>query len=575
MEPRRSLWLIFLLAGLVLGGAVGMAADNWIGRGGEPDALPTEQAEIVPSPEPTATATPVCVGDEVEAGVSAVVAALEKGDTARAERELEVALSAYVPLKEQPVCALLAQDLLGLQALVVAAKTWESALESGSTRQATEAEQMAQQAARLASNGGTRQLAADLVDDIESHSDDLSERFDPGRVITSPQTIATELAGGLYPLCGVNTLIKPFLFQGSGDPVGRVSRLEVYSDTLLVIAGGRLLAADLERVRGPSPAVFLEPLDAGEDSVVAGSSVGELVDLTRALNGDLLLLEKSGRLLRRTPAGEWSLDRQVEGGEVPVAVAPYADRSYLLDPASNQIWRHVPEAGGEGHSQAYFLEEAIRDVSRAVDLAIDGAIYVARWDGWVRRYYVGVEDSGFRMDADLGAPTTIFLPDDPDSTLVYVVDGEGRRVLGLDRETGSYRLGFMLQVEGAAPLTGGEIRDGRLYLTDGDTLFAYILSPTPVPAQDCPAQPFPPSAPLGQPELAKVEWQFPVDASLPMSLPLYPGGRWPSIGYGVLDAVVFAGLPYSSTVRAMADGTIERIEIDPPTLLDTDLGSIN
>jgi hypothetical protein len=310
----------------------------------------------------------------------------------------------------------------------------------------------------------------------------------------------------------------------------------------------------------------------GPDDVIAGAVVGELVDLILQPNGDLILLEKSGRLLQRSSGGEWSLVRAAQPGEVPVAVAPYMDRLYLLDPAGNQIWRYQIEAGE--YEPEYFGEAALRDLTPGVDMVIDGAIYVARRDGRVRRFYVGVEDPSFRPDTDLGRPEAVFFADDPSSTLVYVVDGTGRRLLGLNRENGAFRLSFLLNMTQARPLTSGAILNGRLYLTDDQDLYITVLTATPTPSIDCPAIPFPPAAPFDRSELLALEFQLPVSATLPVSPADYPGGRWPDVGYGVLQGLALTA-PFSESVRAIAPGTISRIITEPVALQDGEMGVIS
>jgi len=577
-KSRRPVWIILLLVGVALGALIGLALSGRLGdKASEPAPA---AAAITPSPQPSvgnvpadagSTPAPTCAGDEVAAGLETILTALERGDVSQAQAELEMALSAYSGLMEETACGPLAQELLAVQALVAASAAWEAALESGSARQVEEAARLAALADELAPAGAAESLAAGLVAAIEGRSALLAEAIDLGRDITHPETITTEIAGGLHPLCEVNTVIKPLLADQSGAPVPPIRRIEVFSDTLYVLAGGRLLMADLERVHGPSPAVFLRPV-APDDGAVAGAQVDELVDLARAAGGDLLLLEKSGRVLRRMLAGDWSLERPAQPEEMPVAIAPFSSRFYLLDPAANQVWRYPAEA--EGYLATYFVGDVIRNVSRGVDLAVDGAIYVARYDGRVRRYYVGAEDPNFRPDTGLGTPAAIFLPDETDSTLVYVVDGPGRRLLGLDRETGAYRLGFTINLEEVDPLTSGAIHSGRLYLTDGKALFITILTPTPSPAVDCPAFPFPPSAPFHLPQLAAMDLQSPVSSALPGAPSHYPGGRWPQLGYGVLEGLAFTGLPLSDTVRAIASGTISRILLDAPPLLETDLAVI-
>jgi len=583
-KPGRPVWL-FLAAGavvmvvLVVFGVV-MSRDRQEKR---VDEEPTPAAIVVtPSPQPSLTPTPTCAGGEVSARLEAILGALapERNDMSLAQAELDAALSAYAGLIDQPVCGALAQELLGIQALVAASAAWEAALESASVRQVEKAAQLAARAVRLAPAGPAESLAAGLAAAIEGQRALLVDALAPDRIITRPETITTELAGGLHPLCEVNTMIKPLLAEQSGAFVPFVGRITVYSDTLFVLAGGQLMTANLERVHGPAPAVFLQPADP-KGVVVAGARVEELVDLTflppspSGGGRDLLLLEKSGRVLRRTLDGEWSLERPAQLDEMPVAIAPYGPRSYLLDPVANQIWRHSPQVEAEGYLAIYFLERVFRNVSSGVDLAIDGAIYVAHSNGWVRRYYVGVEDPNFRPDTDLGGPAAVFLPDELDSTLVYVVDGPGRRLLGLDRESGSFRLGFALHVQNADPLVSGAILAGRLYLTDGKSLFITILTPTPTLATDCPALPFPPSAPFDRPELMDLALSLPVSATLPVTFSHYPGGRWPQLGYGVLDGLALTGAPFSDTVRSVAPGAISRILLDPPPLLDTDLGVIS
>ena len=578
-RSRRLVWALIIVAGVVLVVAIGLVLSGRLRNGG-PEAAPAGDPAL-PSPSASALCTPAptpeCPAQRVTAGLETIVTALQNSDLVRARQELEAALVAFADLTDQPACGAVAQQLLGLQALVAASEAWDSALSSGSVLQTDEAARLAGVAAGLTARserGGAGALAAGLVTAIDEWRSLMEQAIAPGRVMTQPETIATELAGGLHPLCEVNSLIKPLLTDRTGGAVETVSRMEILSDTLFAIAGGQLMMVDLERVHGPSPAAFLQPVVPDDGAVIAGAPVIELVDLTGTATGDLLLLEKSGRLLRRTLDNEWSLERPAEADEMPVAVAPFGGRSYLLDPGANDIWRDSPGGETEGYPAAFFLEGAVRDMSSAVDVAIDGAIYVAHrtgiTQGRVRRYFAGVEDPMFRPDTDLGTSVAIFLPDEPQSVLVYVVDGSGLRVLGLDRETGSFRLGFEIHVGDTGLLTSGDINGGWLYLTDGETLFITALSPHATAAMDCPAVPFPHPALFDQSELATMEMQLPVSATLPSVLSHYPGGRWPEFGYGLLDGLILSDAPYSDTVRAAAPGTISRIVVDPPPLLEAD-----
>ena len=345
---RRPAGFLLILAGLMLGVMIGFLLAGWLGP---EEAEPTPAVLVTPSPLPSVTPLPACDGDQVTVGLNAVLSALEQEDVGGAETELEALLTVYADLIEEPACGPLGQEILGIQALVRAFAGWEYALETGSVRRLDEVAMMAELAASLAPYGRAQTLAAGLVVAVEERATESAAATAPGRIITHPETLTTEISGGLHPLCDVNTVIKPLLAEHSGSVVGNVNRIEIISDTLFMLAGGQLMSADLERVHGPSPAVFVEA--AGPEVGIAGALVDELVDMTPSADGDLLLLEKSGRILRLNLSGEWLLERRATVDEMPVAIAPYGPRSYLLDPAANQIWRYPADA--EGYIPTYFM----------------------------------------------------------------------------------------------------------------------------------------------------------------------------------------------------------------------------
>jgi hypothetical protein len=172
--------------------------------------------------------------------------------------------------------------------------------------------------------------------------------------------------------------------------------------------------------------------------------VGELIDLTWMPAGgnrqtsDLLILE-SGGLLEYNPS--WGLASTQIGNKdtwaLPAAVASYFGNFYILDPQANQILRYLP--GAQGYTNAaehYFPSDAKVDLAGAVDMAIDGSVYVLYADGTIRKFEGG-SAADFKMsdlDRPLSRPTAIFAAPDDVARYIYIADSGNRRVVQLNKD---------------------------------------------------------------------------------------------------------------------------------------------
>jgi hypothetical protein len=172
--------------------------------------------------------------------------------------------------------------------------------------------------------------------------------------------------------------------------------------------------------------------------------VGELIDLTWMPAGgnrqtsDLLILE-SGGLLEYNPS--WGLTSSQIGNRdtwaLPVAVASFFGNFYILDPQANQVLRYLP--GDQGYTNAaehYFPSDAKVDLTGAVDMAIDGSIYVLYADGTIRKFQGGaaVDFKMTDLDRPLSRPTAIFAAPDDVARYIYVADPGNRRVVQLNKD---------------------------------------------------------------------------------------------------------------------------------------------
>ncbi|NLF00521.1 MAG: hypothetical protein GX601_06015 [Anaerolineales bacterium] len=188
---------------------------------------------------------------------------------------------------------------------------------------------------------------------------------------------------------------------------------------------------------------------------IGGVTVGRLLDLawvdaesTRQTSG-LLVLEAGGALISYNPA--WGAESgtpqvlrallETPSAGAAQAIGSYRGRLYILDPQFNQIWRYLPQ--GDSYSQSperYFETTPSVSLQTAIDMAIDGNIYVLDAGGGIYKFFGG----GQQPFEVRGLPGTlrqaVALAADPsgNSDVFYVADRntdycQGRVVaLGVD-----------------------------------------------------------------------------------------------------------------------------------------------
>ena len=219
--------------------------------------------------------------------------------------------------------------------------------------------------------------------------------------------------------------------------------------------------------------------------------VGEMIDLVWMSAGgnrqtsDLLILE-SGGLLEYNPS--WGLvsvpitDKEV--WSLPTAVASYFGNFYILDPQAGQIFRYLPSA--EDYSipvENYFPDDVAVDLTGAVDMAIDGFIYVLYADGAIRKFEGGVpvEFEVTEMDKPLNRATAIYTAPDDEAQFIYVADAGNKRVVQLNKD-GRFVRQFKPRDEESVDFN--TLRSifvdelgGKLYLLNDNALYVANITP--------------------------------------------------------------------------------------------------
>ncbi len=214
-------------------------------------------------------------------------------------------------------------------------------------------------------------------------------------------------------------------------------------------------------------------------------AVGELLDAVwmpvggNRQTSDLVILNSTA-LLEYNP--NWGLATSAIAGReslvLPVAASSFFGNLYVLDPQGNRLWRYLPTADGYNAApESYFPPEQLVDLSLAVDMAIDGSIYVLFKDGRVNKFTSGqqVEFSLSGLDIPLNNPVSIFTAPDEEVQHVYVADAGNQRIVQFNKD-GSFVRQFKPRPDEA--VTFANLQDifvdelgGRLYVLDSNNLY--------------------------------------------------------------------------------------------------------
>jgi hypothetical protein len=213
--------------------------------------------------------------------------------------------------------------------------------------------------------------------------------------------------------------------------------------------------------------------------------VGQLFDIcwvgAGGLRGtsNLLTVDRQGQVLQYDPlVGVQPLPvADSSGWGEPVAVAGYVGRLYVLDPATNQVLRYVLTNNGyDGPPTNYFEAETVTDLRDAVDIAIDGNLYILRSTGTISKYEEG-SDALFtqsNLDKSISNPTSIFVTGFMDEDgYVYVADAGNQRIVQFSK-TGE----FVRQYLSGDPSYMNDLRgifvdevEKQLFLLNGKKLY--------------------------------------------------------------------------------------------------------
>lgn len=158
------------------------------------------------------------------------------------------------------------------------------------------------------------------------------------------------------------------------------------------------------------------------------------------------------------------------------AISSFVSNIYLLDSEAGEVWKHVEnETGyGKGISYANANKTSLRG---AVDLAVDGNIFVLLNSGDVAKFIKGTLDQGFSLKNIPGTNSKVEIPTkiytDADTNYIFVLDKKTNRILKFDK-SGNYVNQTIL--DGMAVddfVVNGKVQ--KMWILSGSKIFAIDL----------------------------------------------------------------------------------------------------
>lgn len=150
----------------------------------------------------------------------------------------------------------------------------------------------------------------------------------------------------------------------------------------------------------------------------------------------------------------------------------YNTRLYLLDKKNNQITRHNPTKTGFDKGSNWLLEPT--DMVRAVNLAVDGDVYVIFDNGQIKKFTKGVEQpfATLGLDPVLTAPTAIWTHNDAEH--LYILETERKRIVVVSK-SGKLIAQYTSDAWNHPTdfIVDEEAREG--FIVDGNTVYRFPL----------------------------------------------------------------------------------------------------
>jgi len=167
-----------------------------------------------------------------------------------------------------------------------------------------------------------------------------------------------------------------------------------------------------------------------------------------------------------------SLTRSNSWGNI-VSMRAFGGNVYLLDPSKNTIWKHTGTETGFSDAKAYVGEGLSLNLSNAIDLAINGEVFVLSKSGNIVRFSAGnpVDFETKNLEQKFEEPKAIFADDVAEN--IYILDKN--RVVVLTKD-GNYVSQYIIPATYTLdPLVMADEETKKIFLVSGPKILSFDL----------------------------------------------------------------------------------------------------
>ena len=220
---------------------------------------------------------------------------------------------------------------------------------------------------------------------------------------------------------------------------------------------------------------------------VNGQAPGALIDFTSLASsvnrqaGDLIIGHDKGLIeyslsfgLQTVPFGNNTLASSTK------RLRSFDGKLYALDPTAQQIMKYEPQGNGYPAAPTTYFEQALTDLTKATDMAIDGNVYVTLSDGRLLKFADG-KPQPFEirnLGEPLQNPTLVTIDQNVQDSAVYVFDAALKRIVQF-RPDGLFVRQFRADsnaFDSAQDILVDE-QNNRLYVTGQGVVYTVALPP--------------------------------------------------------------------------------------------------
>lgn len=324
----------------------------------------------------------------------------------------------------------------------------------------------------------TEQSKQELLTQLNDLQDTLEEAR-LARIFNQPEKAAEALAtvlAGLPPLLDSSVRDGALLLQDKAqaelDDLTSTTRLKEFTkladlpQATSFAQSGSLIAAltetrGIERIDDASGKTSPMAVPGGDrvSSLTAYDTQAGLIILTDK-PAAFSLTPNDNALAPLTSSGEWKSGQRI---------ATFFGNLYLLAPGDNQVWKYLFAQASYGKPEAFITDGT--SLADAVDLAVDGQLYVLFSNGSVKRFNRGKADSFAigsppKPTATLNNPAQLVTT--KDSNRLYILDGN--RIVSFDK-SGAFQAQYAF--DGLDTIRAFAVDEGKKVFTilTGDGLY--------------------------------------------------------------------------------------------------------